>query len=114
MRRNPNTDFIRVLVTGGGGLLAHALRELAAPGMELTLLARAEFDLTQPEGMARQLAELRPDWVVNTAAYNLVDRCEQERELSWAINAEGPKTLATLCAERGCRLVHFGSDYVFD
>jgi len=52
--------------------------------------------------------------VINTAAYNLVDRCEQERDLSWAVNATGPALLAGLCRERGIPLVHFGTDYVFD
>ncbi len=43
-----------------------------------------------------------------------MERCEQERELSWAVNATGPETLATLCAEKDVRLVHYGTDYVFD
>jgi dTDP-4-dehydrorhamnose reductase len=60
------------------------------------------------------LAELQPDVVINTAAYNLVDRCEAERELSWSVNAVGPETLAKICAEKNVRVVHFGTDYVFD
>jgi dTDP-4-dehydrorhamnose reductase len=104
----------RVLVTGGDGLLAYALRRLAPADCEMTFLARAEFDLTAPARMKGRLAALRPDWVVNTAAYNLVERCEQERELSWAVNATGPETLAKLCAEKNVRLIHYGTDYVFD
>ena len=64
--------------------------------------------------MAGRLAQLQPDAVINTAAYNLVDRCEIERELSWAVNADGPAALAKLCAGKGIPLVHYGSDYVFD
>jgi dTDP-4-dehydrorhamnose reductase len=64
--------------------------------------------------MRARLDALRPEVVINTAAYNFVERCEEERELSWAINAAGPETLAKLCAERGIRLVHYGTDYVFD
>jgi dTDP-4-dehydrorhamnose reductase len=105
---------MKILVTGGNGLLAYSLRQLAPGDAELVFLDLPEFDLTQPDMMAKWLDELRPGVVINTAAYNLVDRCEQERKLSWAVNAEGPKALARLCAARGCRLVHYGSDYVFD
>jgi dTDP-4-dehydrorhamnose reductase len=104
----------RILVTGGDGLLAFALRTLAPADCEMTFLARADFDLTAAAQMKERLKALRPDWVVNTAAYNLVEKCEQERELSWAVNATGPETLAKVCAERNIRLIHYGTDYVFD
>jgi dTDP-4-dehydrorhamnose reductase len=104
----------RILVAGGDGLLAYALRALATPDRELTFLSRADFDLTAPTQMRERLEALRPEVVINTAAYNLVERCEQERELSWAINAIGPETLAKICAEKNIRLVHYGTDYVFD
>jgi dTDP-4-dehydrorhamnose reductase len=60
------------------------------------------------------LEAVRPEVVANTAAYNLVEKCEQERHLSWAVNATGPETLAKLCAEKNIRLIHYGTDYVFD
>jgi len=104
----------RILVTGGDGLLAYALRMLAPANCEMSFLARAEFDLTTPAQMNERLEKLRPDWVVNTAAYNLVEKCEQERDLSWAVNVTGPETLAKLCAEKNIRLIHYGTDYVFD
>ncbi len=103
-----------ILVTGGDGLLARALKEIAPSDFKLAFLGRAEFDLTQPALMAQWLAELQPDAVINTAAYNLVDRCEIERDLSWAVNATGPESLATLCADRNICLVHYSTDYVFD
>ena len=105
---------MKILVTGGLGLLAHSLRQRAPRNVEPVFVDLPDFDLTQSDPMAQYLDEVRPEVVINTAAYNLVDRCEQERELSWAVNAQGPKTLAGLCAARDCRLVHYGSDYVFD
>jgi dTDP-4-dehydrorhamnose reductase len=104
----------RVLVAGGDGLLAFALRTLAPPDCEMSFLARAEFDLVAPAQMKERLEALQPEVVINTAAYNLVEKCEQERELSWAVNATGPDTLAKLCAEKNIRLIHYGTDYVFD
>jgi dTDP-4-dehydrorhamnose reductase len=104
----------RILVTGGDGLLAHALRQLAPDDLKLFFVGHADFDLTRAESMRRQISGFRPAVVINTAAYNLVDRCEVERDLSWAVNATGPQKLAELCATSGIRLVHFGTDYVFD
>jgi dTDP-4-dehydrorhamnose reductase len=104
----------KILVTGGNGLLAHQLKTIAPSDCELFFLGHAEFDLTNPSQMAQQLAVLKPQIVINTAAYNLVDRCEIERELSWSINATAPEMLAALCARDGIRLVHYGTDYVFD
>jgi len=95
-------------------LLAHALGRLAQPGIHFTHLGHQEFDLTRPESMRQRLDNIRPDVVINTASYNLVDHCEVERDLSWQVNAEGPRLLAGLCAQRHIRLVHYGSDYVFD
>ena len=104
----------RIIVTGGDGLLAHQFKQIAPRDFDLAFVGRAEFDLTKKNSMARQLTELKPQIVVNTAAYNLVDRCEIERDWSWSVNAAGPEALAHLCAEKNIRLVHYGTDYVFD
>ena len=103
-----------ILVTGGDGLLAHQLKQIAPRDFEFSFLGHADFDLLNPGLMTQRLAELRPQVVINTAAYNLVDRCETERELSWAVNATAPQQLAELCAQNGIHLVHYGTDYVFD
>ncbi|HUA38935.1 MAG TPA: dTDP-4-dehydrorhamnose reductase [Candidatus Sulfopaludibacter sp.] len=106
--------MFKILVTGGNGLLAHALHELRSADCQLNFLSRSDFDLTAPARMEQQLDKTAPDVVINTAAYNLVDHCEIERELSWAVNATGPQQLAELCAHADIRLVHYGTDYVFD
>lgn len=105
---------MNVLVTGGKGLLAYSLAQCVPATMNLTLWDLEELDLTKRDEMAKLLSDLRPELVVNTAAYNLVEQCEIERELSWAVNAKGPESLAELCAEIHCPLIHFSSDYVFD
>jgi len=95
-------------------LLARALHDAAPAGAEVLLLSHGEFDLTQVELMERRLASFRPHIVINTAAYNAVDRCEVDREISWAVNATGPLRLAERCAKHRCRLIHYSTDYVFD
>jgi dTDP-4-dehydrorhamnose reductase len=104
----------KLLVTGSNGLLAHHLKKMAPRNFDSFFLGHADFDLCRPEQMAQRLAELRPAALINTAAYNLVEKCEQERELSWAINATAPEALAKMCAEKNVRLIHYGTDYVFD
>ncbi len=91
-----------ILVTGGDGLVAHALKELNAADHDLILLGHRDFDLTNPVQMRQQLDAINPQVVINTAAYNLVEQCEKEREISWNVNATGPGTLAQLCAEKIC------------
>jgi dTDP-4-dehydrorhamnose reductase len=106
---------LKVLVTGSDGLLAHHLRPvLSACGWDAVFCRHAAFDLTDAAQMSAELAQVRPAAVINTAAYNAVDRCETDRDRSWAVNAAGPAILAALCAQRGIRLVHYGTDYVFD
>ncbi len=103
-----------ILVTGGDGLLAHQLKTIAPRDFEFSFLGHADFDLLDPKLMTQRLGELKPQVVINTAAYNLVDRCETERELSWTVNAAAPQQLAELCAQNKIQLVHYGTDYVFD
>src|SRR6185312_14104422 len=104
----------RILVTGGNGLLAQQLKTIAPRDFQLFFPGHAEFDLTNIGQMVAQLTEFKPHIVINTAAYNLVDKCETERVLSWSVNAEAPETLAALCAREGIRLVHYSTDHVFD
>jgi len=101
-------------VTGSQGLLAHALHAGQSNSCDLIFVSHRDFDLAAPAQMQQQLDAINPQVVINTAAYNLVDRCEIERELSWAVNATAPAILAQLCAGKNIRLVHYGTDYVFD
>lgn len=72
-----------------------------------------ELDITDAEAVEQRLEEVRPEVVMNCAAYNLVDQAEQEPELAYRINALGPLNLARACARLDCELVHISTDYVF-
>jgi dTDP-4-dehydrorhamnose reductase len=102
---------VRYAVLGAGGQLGRDLCPRLAG--EVHALTRDRADLTQPEALRAALQELRPDVVVNCAAYNFVDRAESEPEAAFAVNAWGVRALARACADLGCTLVHFSSDYVF-
>jgi dTDP-4-dehydrorhamnose reductase len=102
---------VRYVVLGAAGQLGRDL----VPRLtgEVIPLAHDRADLTRPETVRAALAELRPDVVVNCAAYNFVDRAEGEPEAAFAVNAWGVRALARTCAGLGCLLVHFSTDYVF-
>jgi len=110
---------VRILVTGCSGQLGKALGEIAAAvqGDEQRTVAftdRTEIDLARPETIAPALARHTPDVVINAAAYTAVDHAEDEPDLAFAVNAEGVGELARVVAQRGGRLIHVSTDYVFD
>jgi dTDP-4-dehydrorhamnose reductase len=102
---------MRYAVIGAAGQLGRDLCP-RLPG-EVIPLARDRADLTQPELLRSTLNELRPDVVVNCAAYNFVDKAEGEPLDAFAVNAWGVRNLARTCRDLDCVLVHFSTDYVF-
>jgi dTDP-4-dehydrorhamnose reductase len=80
---------------------------------EVIPLTRTHADLTQPESLRSTLTTLRPEVVINCAAYNLVDQAESEPETAFAVNFWGVRSLATTCRDLDCTLVQLSSDYVF-
>ncbi|WP_445000705.1 dTDP-4-dehydrorhamnose reductase [Halomonas mongoliensis] len=104
---------MKILVTGGSGQVGFELqRSLCLLGSVLAP-TRQELDLTNPKALDHWLEQHRPDLVVNAAAYTAVDKAEKEPALARRLNAELPAQLAEYSAERGQRLVHFSSDYVY-
>jgi dTDP-4-dehydrorhamnose reductase len=104
----------RYAVIGAGGQLGFDLvRTFALPG-ELVPLGRADLDLLDAARTREVLQALRPTHVLNTAAYNQVDRAEDDRAGAFALNAEAVGALAAAVQELGATLVHFSTDYVFD
>jgi dTDP-4-dehydrorhamnose reductase len=105
----------RALLTGGGGQLASDLEEqLAAIGVEVRAPTHAELDVTDDASVERAFRELRPDLVVNCAAFHNLDVCEREEDRSFEVNARAVKRLAQRSAAAGARLVHLSTNYVFD
>lgn len=102
---------MRIAVLGSGGQLGRDL----VPRLrgEVLPLTRSDLDLAAPESIAPKLADLKPDVVVNTAAYNFVDKAEAEPDAAFRVNAWGVRELAKACDAVGAKLVHFSTDYVF-
>jgi len=103
-----------VLVTGAGGQLGRALLGTAPEGIAVRGLARAVLDIGDEAALAACLDRERPQLLINAAAYTAVDRAEEESAAAYRINADAPRLLARLCAERAIRLLHVSTDFVFD
>jgi dTDP-4-dehydrorhamnose reductase len=104
---------MRTVVIGTWGQLALELHRIERSS-SIALMPSHEIDLTDAPAVERWLDEVAPGLVVNAAAYTAVDRAETDRERAFALNAEGPATLARWCQSKGAALVHVSTDYVFD
>lgn len=108
----------RILVLGGDGQVAWELRRTLAPLGTVIAVGRSTapyaLDLAQPDTILPLVEQVRPDWIVNAAAYTAVDKAEQEPDTAAAVNAIGPGLLAEAAGRVGAQLVHYSTDYVFD
>ena len=105
----------RYVVIGATGQLGSDLvRTFDDRFGELVPLSTRDVDILDAAATRSTLEALRPTWVLNTAAYNLVDRAEEDGRSAFALNAEAVGSLAAVCQSIGARLVHFSTDYVFD
>lgn len=105
---------MKVLITGAGGQLGHALTRRLAQMHDVIALDRLALDITRHDDVERALTWHRPDVVLNAAAWTAVDRAESERAAAFAANAEAPRRLAETASHVGAMLIHFSTDYVFD
>jgi dTDP-4-dehydrorhamnose reductase len=98
-----------IAVLGAHGQLGRDL----TPRLGAVSLTRSQVDLSKPDTIAAAMQSLRPDVLVNCAAYNFVDQAESEPDAAMAVNAWGVRALAQSCREVKCKLVQFSTDYVF-
>ncbi len=107
---------MRILLTGASGNLGQDIvRVFGAAGHDVAQTDRNELDITDALAVAAAIDREKPDVVINAAAYNAVDKCEDPDvyPLAYAINATGPKNIAEACASRSIPFVHYSTDYVF-
>ena len=102
---------MNIAVLGSQGQLGRDLVP-RSPGI-IVPLTRADIDLAKPDTIAAVLASVKPDVLVNCAAYNFVDQAETEPNAAMAVNAWGVRSLALACRDANVKLVHFSTDYVF-
>jgi len=106
---------MKYIITGKSGQLARAFIErFTEAAVDFVAPEENELDITDPDKINRICSEFRPDVIINCAAYNHVDMAETQPDSAISANAAGPQLLARTAREHKARLVHFGSDYVFD
>jgi dTDP-4-dehydrorhamnose reductase len=105
---------MKVLITGAAGQLGHALMEQVPAGVHADAFASDQLDITDEQALLDTLSRIQPAVLINAAAYTAVDRAESERERAFAVNADAVGSMARVCRQRGIRLVHVSTDFVFD
>jgi dTDP-4-dehydrorhamnose reductase len=105
---------MKILLLGKNGQVGWELCRTLAPLAEVTAVDYPEVNFTDPPALRRLVAEVRPDVVVNAAAYTAVDKAETEPELCQQINAVAPGILAEEAKKIGALMVHYSTDYIFD
>ena len=103
---------MKILVTGAGGQLGHALPQ-ALGGHEVQALTHTQLDISQLSAVRSVLERTEPALVINAAAYNNVDGAEGDPVAAYCGNALGPRNLALVTAAHGVPLLHVSTDYVF-
>lgn len=102
---------IKTLIIGASGMLGSDLCKVFHDAVKLT---HRDLDITDREQVIESILKIKPDVVINAAAYTNVDGCEDNKELAFQVNGYGPGYIAEACARAGAKLVHFSTDYVFD
>jgi dTDP-4-dehydrorhamnose reductase len=105
---------MRILLTGKQGQVGWELCRTLAPLGQVSALGREQLDLADADSIRRAVRELRPQLIVNPAAYTAVDLAESDAETATAVNGAAPGILAEEAKRLGAGLIHYSTDYVFD
>jgi dTDP-4-dehydrorhamnose reductase len=106
----------KIIVTGANGQLGNELRDLSAsyPGYHFDFFDREGFPVENRDEVFRIIGSVKPDFVLNCAAYTAVDKAESEQQIAAAVNGAGPGYIAAACKSVGAKLMHISTDYVFN
>ena len=104
---------MKILITGANGMLAKSVRKRLEKGNELICTDVADLDITDEKAVLEYVKNVKPEYIINCAAYTAVDKAETAGEIVEKINADGPKNLAKSAKENDSILIHISTDYVF-
>jgi dTDP-4-dehydrorhamnose reductase len=103
-----------ILLTGKSGQVGRELNRLLPYLGEIVACDRGQLDLSRPADVREAIRTVRPNIIVNAAAYTAVDRAESDEPMARAVNADAPGAMAEEAKRIGAVLVHYSTDYVFD
>ena len=101
----------KILIIGAGGQVGQALKEIL--GSRAILVGRNILDLSRPSELGARILEMKPDAVINAAAYTQVDQAEKEEEQAGVVNAQAPLEIAKACHKLGVCFLTYSTDYVY-
>jgi len=106
----------KIVVIGAKGQLGSEFQNLEKnyPFFQFYFYDVAEMDIVNRALVEKGIEELKPDYLINCAAYTAVDKAETEKELAFAINSDAVKNLALSCSKHNVHFIHISTDYVFD
>jgi len=104
---------VKVALTGAEGMLGQDIDRVFSD-VELVRLTYETLDITKLDPVMKRIREIKPDFLINAAAFTDVDRCESEPELAYLVNGIGARNLAMACEEVRCPIIQISTDYVFD
>ncbi|UJF18553.1 dTDP-4-dehydrorhamnose reductase [Vibrio sp. SS-MA-C1-2] len=105
---------MKILITGANGQVGSLLtKKLSAENIEILAVNRDELDITDKDVVNTVVKDFSPDFIINAAAHTAVDKAEDEIELSYAINRDGPRYLALAAKSINATILHISTDYVF-
>lgn len=110
---------MNIIIFGKDGQLGKAFKDICKTKQverqhRICYAGRAECDLANPDAITALLNKIKPDLIVNAAAYTAVDQAETEVDLAYAINAKAPEIMAHYAKGHGATFLHYSTDYVFD
>ncbi|BCB28732.1 NAD(P)-dependent oxidoreductase [Sulfurimicrobium lacus] len=105
---------MKILLTGKNGQVGWELQRALGPLGQVVAVDRQVLDLGNPDSIRAVIREVRPDLIVNPAAYTAVDKAESEPELAMAVNGIAPGIMAEEAKKLGAAMIHYSTDYVFD
>ena len=106
---------MKYLIIGRNGQLAQEfIKTFELHSIAFSAPSETLLDITDRKNVADAVSTYKPDVILNCAAYNLVDKAEQDPDTAFKVNAIGPQNLAQAAAQQKAFLVHFGTDYIFD
>lgn len=105
---------MKVLITGCNGQVGHCLVKQLENNAEILALDVDKLDITDKEQVFNTVLEFKPDFIINAAAHTAVDKAEEQEELSYKINRDGPLFLAQAAKQVDACILHISTDYVFE
>ncbi len=106
---------MRFLITGANGQLGIEFQRILKEfGHEILALSKEDLDITDLTKVKETISKFNPQIILNCAAYNFVDKAEEDFDTAYNINAQGVRNLAFASKKKNIHIIHFSSDYVFD